>query len=111
MVVRGSIGALVGGAAYGATRLAGNRSNASHFLSTAVRELRPKGAENRKFMPKSFDTSKLVPKGFDPKKVVDSLDLNDLMRKLGDAAEQIEARSEDVRMISGQAKRLSRKLS
>lgn len=110
-MVRGSIGALVGGAAYGASRLATNRPNASRMLSTAVRELRPHGAEHRKFMPKNFDTRKLVPKGFDAKKVVDSLDLNELMRKIGDAAEQIEARSEDVRMISGQAKRLSRKLS
>ena len=47
----------------------------------------------------------------DPKKLTSSLDLKDLARQIGDAAEQVEARSEDVRMLSAQAKRLSRKLS
>jgi hypothetical protein len=52
---------------------------------------------------------KKVMKGIDAK--TDRIDLRHLAQQIGDAAEQIEARSEDVRMLSAQAKRLSRKLS
>ena len=60
-----------------------------------------------------IDTKKLT-KNLDPKKLeklVSQVDLKDALRKIGNAAEQIEARSEEVRTLSGQAKRLSRRLS
>jgi hypothetical protein len=50
-------------------------------------------------------------RNFDAKKLVKSVDVKDLAKQIGNAAEQIEARSEDVRMLSAQAKRLSRKLT
>lgn len=46
----------------------------------------------------------------DPKALAD-IDLKRVVRQIGDAAEKIEARSEDVRQFSAQAKRLSRTLS
>jgi len=57
-----------------------------------------------------LDAKKLT-NHLDPKKLADHVDLKDVLRKIGDAAEQIEARSEDVRTLSGQAKRITRKLS
>jgi hypothetical protein len=110
MLVRSSIGALAGGAAYAASRVAGNRSHGPRILGIPIQELRPKGGAKR-LMPKNLDTRKLLPKNLDAKKMVDSFDLGDLMRRIGDVAEQIEERSEDVHTVSGQAKRLSRKLS
>ncbi|MGZ4168022.1 MAG: hypothetical protein ACXVR1_04270 [Solirubrobacteraceae bacterium] len=53
----------------------------------------------------------LNPRHLDPKKLASNIDLKDVVRKLGNAAEQIEARSEEVRALSSQAKRLTRKLS
>jgi hypothetical protein len=47
----------------------------------------------------------------DLRKATQDLDLKRLLRQIGDAAEQIELRSEDVRQLSAQAKRLSRRLS
>jgi hypothetical protein len=46
----------------------------------------------------------------DPRTFAD-IDLKRVVRHIGDAAEKIEARSEDVRQFSAQAKRLSRTLS
>jgi hypothetical protein len=79
--------------------------------------------------PQRFDASKLT-KGLDAKKLaghvdlkrlgrnVDldlkrlgrNVDLKDILRQIGDLAEQVEARSEDVHTLSGQAKRLSRRI-
>jgi hypothetical protein len=53
----------------------------------------------------------LRPGNLDPRKLAKSIDVKGLVRQIGDAAEQIEARSDDVRMLSAQAKRLSRKLT
>jgi hypothetical protein len=53
----------------------------------------------------------LRPRNLDPKKLTDGVDLKRVVKQIGDAAEQVEARSEDLRMLSAQAKRLSRKLS
>lgn len=55
-----------------------------------------------------------VPEELSPRhleKLARSIDLKDVSRQIGNAAEQIEARSDDLRALSGQAKRLSRKLS
>ena len=53
----------------------------------------------------------LNPRHLDAKKLAGNIDIKGVLRKIGNAAEQIEARSEDVRALSGQAKRLTRKLS
>jgi hypothetical protein len=47
----------------------------------------------------------------DAARLVARIDLQDVMRRIGDAAEQVEAFSDDVRIWSSQAKRLSRGLS
>jgi hypothetical protein len=47
----------------------------------------------------------------DPAKLAARIDLRDVMRRIGDAAEQLESFSDDVRIWSSQAKRLSRGLS
>ena len=63
-------------------------------------------------VPRELDLRKLAPKKLvDPKKLGNSIDLKHVAKQIGDAAEAIEARSDDVRILSGQAKRLSRKLS
>jgi hypothetical protein len=71
----------------------------------------------RELMPSNLDAKKLarnlekVTSNLNPKKLTSNLDLKDVVKQIGDAAEQVEARSEDLRLISAQAKRLSRKLS
>jgi hypothetical protein len=52
----------------------------------------------------------LKPQRLDVKSLGKGLDLRDVMRHIGNFAEQIEARSEDVRALSAQAKRLSRRI-
>jgi hypothetical protein len=47
----------------------------------------------------------------DTKKLSKNVDPKGVMRHIGNAAEQIETHSENVRMLSAQAKRLSRRLS
>ena len=49
-------------------------------------------------------------KNVDVKKLAKNVDLKDVVRHIGDFAEQVESRSEDLHMLSGQAKRLSRKI-
>jgi hypothetical protein len=60
--------------------------------------------------PQRLDTSKLTPH-VDVKRLAKNVDLKDVLRQIGNFAEQVEARSEDVRMLSAQAKRLSRRVS
>lgn len=60
-------------------------------------------------LPK-LDLKKLA-KDVDLKKVAKDLDLKKVAKQVAEVSEQIEARSEDVRFLSGQAKRLSKKLS
>jgi hypothetical protein len=47
----------------------------------------------------------------DPRQAVKNLDVKKMAKQIGRVAEQVEARSEDVRVISAQAKRLSKKWS
>jgi hypothetical protein len=63
-------------------------------------------------IPRDLKPHNVVPKKLvDAKRLVSGIDLKQVVKQVGNAAEQIEARSEDVRMLSAQAKRLSRKLS
>ena len=109
-IVKGALGAIVGGVAVGgAQKLASNaRRPRSRGISIPA-ELRHVHIDTKK-LTKNLDTKKLT-KNLDPKKLASQLDLKDALRKIGDAAEQIEARSEEVRDLSGQAKRLTRRLS
>jgi hypothetical protein len=61
-------------------------------------------------VPKELKPENLL-SAIDVKKLSGKVDYKDVLKRVGDAAEAIEARSDDVRMVSGQAKRLSRKLS
>jgi hypothetical protein len=90
-LVKGAVGALVGGAAVGGLqRLAGHYGRRQRVMGIPVpNELSPRHLE----------------------KLARNIDLKDVFRQIGNAAEQIEARSDDLRALSGQAKRLSRKLS
>jgi hypothetical protein len=54
---------------------------------------------------------KKLSEAVDTKKLSKNVDLKGVMRHIGNAAEQIETHSENVRMLSAQAKRLSRRLS
>jgi hypothetical protein len=87
-IVRSAFGALAGGAAVGAAR--------------AVKH------QNHRRRPGLH-----VPhdKRFDLHKATQDVDIKRLLRQIGDAAEQIELRSDDVRQLSAQAKRLSRRLA
>ena len=91
-VVGGALGAIVGGAAVG-----GVARLANHYRRPRVMGI-----------PIPDD---LNPRHLDAKKLASNIDIKGVLRKIGNAAEQIEARSEDVRTLSGQAKRLTRKLS
>jgi len=101
--MKGAVGAIVGGAALGGiSRLASSRQQQRRPRVMGIpipNELNPRHLHLR------VDTKKL-----DPAKLAKKVDVKDVLRHIGDAAEQIEARSEDVRMLSGQAKRLTRKL-
>jgi hypothetical protein len=118
-IVKGALGAIVGGAAVGgAQRLASHHRRPRVLGIPIPDELNPRHLGAKK-LTQAIDPKKLThaidPKKLthtiDAKKLADNLDLKDMLRKIGDAAEQIEARSEDVRTLSGQAKRLTRKLS
>lgn len=60
--------------------------------------------------PQRLGTSKLTGH-VDIKQLAKHVDLKDVLRQVGNLAERVEARSEDVRMLSAQAKRLSRRVS
>jgi hypothetical protein len=103
--VRGAVGALAGGAALGvANRLASGRSQ----RKIAGIRVRPPSLDMSK-LTKHLDARQLA-RQVDVKRLGKNVDLKDLMRQLGDLAEQVEARSEDVRNLSAQARRLSRRL-
>ena len=91
---------MIGGAALGAAKLANRRSRPKRTGISIPHD----------FNTPRFDASKLT-KGLDARKLADHVDLKDIVRQIGNVAEQVEARSEDVRMLSAQAKKLSRKLS
>ncbi|HEY2320372.1 MAG TPA: hypothetical protein VGH67_18845 [Solirubrobacteraceae bacterium] len=108
-IVKGALGAIVGGAAVGGAQRLVSHQRRPRVLGIAIpTELKPH--LDTKKLTHNLDAKKLT-HNLDPKKLANTVDLKDLLRKIGDAAEQIEARSEDVRTLSGQAKRLTRKLS
>jgi hypothetical protein len=116
--VRGAIGAVVGGAALGAAKLANTNRRSKPKLTRGLDASKlTKGLDASK-LTKGIDASKLT-KGLDAKKLAShvdvkrlarNVDLKDLVRQIGDLAEQVEARSEDVHTLSGQAKRISRRI-
>lgn len=85
-LVPSALGAMLGGAAVGAARLA-----------------------NRHSQPKVLGVR--IPAELNPRHLGRDLDLTEVIRHIGNFAEQLEARSEDVRALSAQAKRLSRRIS
>ena len=88
---------LAGSVAVGAARQAASRRrHRTRVLGVAVpKELKPENLAS----------------AIDVKKLNGKVDFKDVLKRIGDVAEAIEARSDEVHTLSGQAKRLSRKLS
>ncbi|HEY1714242.1 MAG TPA: hypothetical protein VGG07_15140 [Solirubrobacteraceae bacterium] len=91
-IVRSAVGAVVGGAAIGVAGLVANRRSKPRLLGIAIPD-------------------ELNPQRLDPKKLANQIDLKDVVRHIGNFAEQVEARSEHVRILSGQAKALTRRMT
>ncbi len=89
-VVTSAVGAVVGGAALGVANRLVNRHSRPKLLGVRI----PDELEH-----------------VDVRRLAKGVDLKSLIRHIGDFAEQVEARSEDVRSLSAQAKRLSRRIS
>ncbi|MGH2896591.1 MAG: hypothetical protein ACRDPM_25435 [Solirubrobacteraceae bacterium] len=85
-------GAVVGGAALGVAGRLANRHSRPKVLGMPIPD---------ELNPQRLDTSKLAK----------NLDVKDVIRHIGNFAEQVEARSEDVRTLSAQAKRFSRRIT
>jgi hypothetical protein len=98
--VRGAVGAVVGGAALGVARLADRRSRPK-VLGIAIPD---------ELNPQRLGAGKLA-SHVDVKRLAKNVDFKDVIRQIGNLAEQVEARSEDVHMLSAQAKRLSRRIT
>jgi len=90
--VRGAVGAFVGGASLAVAGRIANRRSKPKVLGIAIPD-------------------ELNPQRLDARKLASHVDLKDVVRQIGNIAEQVEARSEDVRLLSAQAKRLSRKVT
>jgi hypothetical protein len=88
---------LAGSVAVGAAKqVASRRRHRTRVLGVAVpKELKPENLAS----------------AIDVKKLNGKVDYKDVLKRIGDVAEAIEARSDEVHTLSGQAKRLSRKLS
>ena len=99
-VVRGAVGAVVGGAAFGVAKLANQRNAKPKVLGIRI---------PNELKPQRLDAGKLA-EHVDVKRLTKNIDLKDIVRQIGNFAEQVEAHSEDVHTLSGQAKRLSRRL-
>ena len=95
------MGAVVGGAALGVAGRLANRHSRPKLLGIPIPD---------ELNPQRLDAGKLAAH-VDVKRLAKNVDLKDLLRQLGNFAEQVEARSEDVHTLSGQAKRLSRRMS
>jgi hypothetical protein len=95
------VGAVVGGAALGVAGRLANRHSRPKLLGIPIPD---------ELNPQRLDAGKLAAH-IDVKRLAKNVDLKDLLRQLGNFAEQVEARSEDVHTLSGQAKRLSRRMS
>jgi hypothetical protein len=93
-IARGTVGALAGAAAVGVAARAAlkHRSRGPKVLGVSI--------------PRRLNAGKL-----DPRKLAQNADAKKLVKQIGDVAGAVEARSEDVRMLSAQVKRLSKKLS
>ncbi len=85
----GAVGAVVGGAAIGVARLV-DRHKRPKVLGVAIPDE--------------------LMGHVDVKRLANGVDVKDIIRKVGNFAEQVEARSEDLRTLSAQAKRLSRRI-
>lgn len=103
------MGAVVGGAALGVANKLANRSKPKVLGIRIPDELNPSRFDAGKLT--SHVDVKRMAKNVDVKRVTKNLDLKDVLKHIGDFAEQVEARSEDVRTLSGQAKRLTRRIS
>jgi hypothetical protein len=93
-IVRGAVigGAVVGGAALGVAGRLANRHSRPKLLGVTIPD-------------------ELNPQRIDASKLAKSLDVKDLIRHIGNFAEQVEARSEDVRSLSAQTKRFTRRIT
>jgi hypothetical protein len=94
------VGAVVGGAAFGVAKLANQRQSRPKVLGMRL---------PNELNPQRIDVGKLTGH-VDVKRLAKNVDLKDIVRQIGNLAEQVEAHSEEVRTLSGQAKRLSRRL-
>jgi hypothetical protein len=100
-VVRGAVGAVVGGAALEVANLVAHRNSRPKVLGIRIPD---------ELKLQRFDAGKLAGH-VDVRRLAKNVDLKDVVRHIGDFAEQVEARSEDVRTLSAQAKRLSRRIT
>jgi hypothetical protein len=96
-----AVGAVVGGAALGVANRLTSRYSRPKVLGVRIPD---------ELNPQRLDAGKLV-SHVDVKRLAKDVGLKDAIRQIGNFAEQVEARSEDVRKLSGQAKRLSRRVS
>jgi hypothetical protein len=94
------VGAVVGGAAFGVAKLANQRQSRPKVLGMRL---------PNELNPQRIDVGKLTGH-VDVKRLAKNVDLKDIVRQIGNLAEQVETHSEEVRTLSGQAKRLSRRL-
>jgi hypothetical protein len=109
-LVRSAVGAVVGGAALGVAGRLANRHSRPKVLGISIPdELNPQRLDVSK-LAKNLDARKLGIR-VDVKDLGKNVDLKGAIRQIGNFAEKVEARSEDVRALSGQAKRLSRRVS
>jgi hypothetical protein len=99
--VRSAVGAVVGGAALGVAGRLANRHSRPKVLGITIPD---------ELNPQRLDAGKLAAH-VDVKRLAKNVDLKDVMRHIGNFAEQVESRSEDVRTLSAQAKRLSRRIT
>lgn len=101
--MRSAVGAVVGGAALGvAGRVAAHRHSRPKLLGIPI---------PNELNPQRFDAKKLA-SHVDVRSLGKNVnvDFKDVIRHIGNFAEQVESRSEDVRALSAQAKRLTRRL-
>ena len=103
------MGAAVGGAAIAAGRLASRDTRPKVLGIRIPKELTPQRLGAGKLV-KGLDAKKLA-SHVDFRGLAKDVDLKDVLRHIGDFAEQVEARSDDLRTLSGQAKRLSRRVT
>ena len=70
----------------------------------------PKIGSPKVSLPKELRPENLA-SNVDLKKLSGKVDYKNLVRRVGDAAELIERHSDEVRVVSGQAKRISRRIA